>query len=60
MIYDSLMNFKVWFNEVISKLDKRAVSFRKIIQYLDTLPDPIIILETGCLRKIDSFSGDGQ
>jgi hypothetical protein len=54
------MNFKVWFNEVISKLDKRAVSFRKIIQYLDTLPDPIIILETGCLRKIDSFSGDGQ
>ena len=54
------MSFKVWFDDVLSKLDKRAVSFKKIIKYLDTLPDPIIILETGCLRKIESFSGDGQ
>jgi len=54
------MNFKIWFDDVLSKLDKRAISFEKIIKYLDTLPDPIIILETGCLRKIDSFSGDGQ
>ncbi len=54
------MNFKIWFDEVLSKLDKRAISFKKIIKYLDDLPDPIIILETGCLRKIDNFSGDGQ
>jgi len=54
------MSFKIWFDEVLSKLDKRAVSFKKTIEYLDTLPDPIIILETGCLRKVESFSGDGQ
>lgn len=44
------MNFKIWFDEVLPKLGKRAVSFKKTINYLDTLPDPIIILETGCLR----------
>ncbi len=54
------MNFKIWFDETLPKLGKRAISFKKIINYLDSLPDPIIILETGCLRKIDSFSGDGQ
>lgn len=54
------MSFKFWFDDVLKKLDKKAVSFKKIIKYLDTLPYPIIILETGCLRKIESFSGDGQ
>ena len=54
------MNFKIWFDEALLKLGKRAISFKKIIKYLDSLPDPIIILETGCLRKVDSFSGDGQ
>lgn len=54
------MNFKIWFDEVLPKLGKRAVSFKKTINYLDTLPDPIIIIETGCLRKINNFSGDGQ
>lgn len=54
------MNFFRWFEEVLPKLEKRAVSIKKIIDYLETLSTPIFILETGCLRKIDSFAGDGQ
>ena len=54
------MNFFDWFNNVLDKLDKRSVSIKKTIDFLETKKDPIIILETGCLRKIDSFMGDGQ
>ena len=43
-----------------SKLGVRQYSFSKIFNYLDNLPDPIIIVETGCLRMKDNFSGDGQ
>lgn len=38
----------------------REVSFRKIFHYLDTLPDPITIVETGCARTEDNWGGDGQ
>lgn len=49
-----------WFEQVIPKLGIRKHSFKKIFNYLDTLPDPIIIVETGCLRIKDNFGGDGQ
>ena len=54
------MNFFDWFEDVLEKLEKRSVSFKKVIDYLETQKDPIIILETGCLRKPDNFSGEGQ
>ena len=54
------MNFFEWFEEVLEKLEKRSVSFKKTIDYLENLKGPVVILETGCLRKPDSFSGDGQ
>ena len=54
------MNFFKWFETVLSKLDKRSISFKKIIDYLETQQGPLIILETGCLRKPESYSGDGQ
>ena len=54
------MDFFKWFEEILPKLEKRSVSIKKIIDYLETLPNPIFILETGCVRKINSFSGDGQ
>ena len=54
------MNFFKWFEDILPKLEKRAVSMKKIIDYLETLPSPIFILETGCLRKVNSFAGDGQ
>ena len=53
------LDFYKWFNDISSKLGAREVSFKKIFKYLDSLPDPIIIVETGCLRKKDNFL-DGQ
>ena len=52
-------DFYKWFETIASKLDNRETSFRKIFKYLDSLPDPIIIVETGCLRVKDNFL-DGQ
>ena len=53
-------NFYKFFDEISQKLGVREYSFTKIFNYLDKLPDPIIIVETGCLRKKDNFFGDGQ
>jgi len=53
------LDFYKWFNDISSKLRAREVSFKKIFKYLDSLPSPIIIVETGCLRKKDNFL-DGQ
>jgi len=53
-------NFHKWFEEVLPKLGVRKTSFSKIFEYLDKLPDPIIIVETGCLRIKDNFEGNGQ
>ena len=53
-------NFYSFFDEVSSKLGVRERSFRKIFSYLDKMPEPIIVVETGCLRIKDNFSGDGQ
>ena len=52
-------DFYKWFETIASKLENRETSFRKIFKYLDSLPDPIIIVETGCLRVKDNFL-DGQ
>ena len=53
------VNFNKWFETIASKLENREISFRKIFKYLDNQPTPIIIVETGCLRKADNFL-DGQ
>lgn len=53
-------NFYKFFNEISPKLGVREYSFTQIFNYLDKLPDPIIIVETGCLRKKGNFFGDGQ
>ena len=52
-------DFYKWFENIAPKLDQREISFRKIFKYLDSLPTPIIIVETGCLRGKDNFL-DGQ
>jgi len=56
---DENLDFYKWFNNISSKLGPREISFKKIFKYLDSLPNPIIIIETGCLRKKDNFL-DGQ
>ena len=53
------LDFYKWFETIASKLGNREISFRKIFKYLDAQPTPIIIVETGCLRKANNFS-DGQ
>ncbi len=53
-------DFYNWFDQIKNKLGIRSLSFTKIFNYLDKLPNPIIIIETGCLRIKDNFSGDGQ
>ncbi|MBM4231930.1 MAG: hypothetical protein FJ184_14570 [Gammaproteobacteria bacterium] len=55
--------FWFWFNgEAAPKLALREVSFRKIFNYLDTVDasQPLVIVETGCLRTPDNWAGDGQ
>jgi len=52
-------DFYKWFGTIAPKLKDREISFRKIFKYLDAQPTPIIIVETGCLRKLDNFL-DGQ
>ena len=53
-------NFGKYFDNISSRLGVRKLSFKKIFNYLDKMPDPIIIVETGCLRIKDNFEGDGQ
>ena len=54
-----MSEFYKWFNDISPKLDQRETSFKKIFKYLDALPTPIIIVETGCLREKNNFL-DGQ
>ena len=51
--------FYKWFDSISSKLGVRKNSFSQIFKYLDNMPDPIIIVETGCLRIKNNYS-DGQ
>ncbi len=53
------LDFYKWFNNISPKLGDREISFKKIFNYLDSQPTPIIIVETGCLRVKDNFL-DGQ
>jgi len=54
-----MLEFYKWFESISPKLGHREISFKKIFKYLDALPSPIIIVETGCLREKDNFL-DGQ
>lgn len=54
-------DFWTWFQtEAEPNLANRAVSFRKIFEYLDQFDTPVTVVETGCLRQVGNFAGDGQ
>jgi hypothetical protein len=53
------LDFYKFTNDIAPKLGQREISFKKIFNYLDALPTPIIIVETGCLRVKNNFL-DGQ
>ena len=55
----STSEFYKWFDKFSPKLQIRKEAFYKIFKYLDSMPDPIIIVETGCLRIKDNYL-DGQ
>ncbi len=57
------INSKFWnyFDQIASpKLAVREKTFRKIFNHLDKFDEPIIIVETGCARLENNWSGDGQ
>lgn len=47
--------FWAWFDTIEKDLDIREITMRKTLEYLDTLPGPITIVETGCARKPESW-----
>lgn len=48
-----------FYNEVRDRLGHRISGFDYIFQYFVDVEDPLIV-ETGCARQIDNYSGDGQ
>lgn len=53
--------FWEWFDhQAAPRLALREISFRKAFAYLDTLPGPLTIVETGCARAKGNWAGDGQ
>jgi hypothetical protein len=54
-------DFWTWFDQTAApNLALREISFRKVFEYLDTVPGDITIVETGCTRQPGNWSGDGQ
>jgi len=63
LFYNTNMNTQFWnyfTQEAEPLLALRAVSFRKMFEHLDTFTGPVTIVETGCLRQIGNWAGDGQ
>ncbi len=52
--------FWKWFDEMRPRLVGRADTFARMFEHLDTFKRPVDIIETGCIRKADSWEGDGQ
>ena len=53
-------NFWNWFEtEIEPNLGNRAKTTRKMFEYLDGIEEPLLIVETGCMRKHD-LVGDGS
>ena len=54
--------FWTYYGEVSGKLLQRENSFRKIFEYLDGITEPLVIVETGCVRNPDpwAMTGEGQ
>jgi hypothetical protein len=52
--------FWQWYDaQARPKLGKRADTFAAMFEYLDRFGRPVHIVETGCMRKVDNWAGDG-
>lgn len=47
-------------DEAAPRLALRANTFRKMFEHLDRLAAPVTVIETGCARFKDDWSGEGQ
>lgn len=57
----SLNDFWRFFESTAAlQLAHREATFRQTFEYLDKLVDPLIIIETGSMRTLDNWAGDGQ
>lgn len=55
------MTFIKEFDELYaSKLGKRKGTFRKMFEMMEALERPLNIIETGCVRILGNWEGDGQ
>jgi len=45
--------------EFAEKLTKRSKTFRLMLELLERMPGPISIVETGCVRELGCWDGDG-
>lgn len=58
--FDATLPFHVQFERFFApRLAHRAAGFRAIFERLDRVSNPVIV-ETGCLRDIGNWTGDGQ
>lgn len=48
-----------WFESVRQSLAHRADTFEQTLKHLDSLEHPPVIVETGCFRRRDNWTGDG-
>lgn len=54
-------NFWKFFDEqAYPRLARRKESFRYIFEYLDSKNRPVFLAETGCVRREDTWEGEGQ
>ena len=52
--------WKEYFKKKSSLLGRRSISFNMIFKYLDDLEtEEVFIVETGCYREEDNYTGDG-
>lgn len=52
-------NFWNFFAEVETALKHRSTSFKQMFDHMDKFDGPLTIVETGCTRDPDNWSGDG-
>ena len=52
--------FWEYFETKSSALLQREISFRKVFEYLDSIPGPLTVVETGCVRNEDPWALTGE
>ena len=55
-----MSDFWDYFETIASALLQREASFRKIFKHLDSIQEPVIIVETGCVRNSDPWALTGE